>query len=355
MSDHDEHHLEPWGPHDWSHGAPHNSFSPFFLSLGVAVFLFAFAQAWEYGTYNPGHIPGILVGLGIVGFSMIIWWRQDISFDGSYEPLSTGTPFRKIQIRKVSVWVFLMSEMMVFTSLFSTYMRYRLGIPNCNTVFERGMFDPVTNPTGWQEGVAVTCFEPASHLIASSWWHLAPGAINTFALIISSFTVVQALRYAKMADLDDETRRKKVFRYLGSTWVLAIIFLTLKMVEWFVGFYVPEIHLGPLHIHEHDIISLVNEGYTINADHYQHHSYVDHDSGAHMIADIQVSASLFYVTTGTHGAHVAGGIIGLSYMTYKAWKGLYTPLNAVSIEYFGLYWHFVDLIWVLVFPFFYLY
>ena len=44
-----------------------------------------------------------------------------------------------------------------------------------------------------------------------------------------------------------------------------------------------------------------------------------------------------------------------SYMTLKAWKGLYTPANAVSIEYFGLYWHFVDLVWVLVFPFFYLY
>jgi len=42
-------------------------------------------------------------------------------------------------------------------------------------------------------------------------------------------------------------------------------------------------------------------------------------------------------------------------MTYKAWTGAYTPQSAVSIEYFGLYWHFVDLVWVLVFPFFYLY
>ncbi|GIS92027.1 MAG: hypothetical protein CM1200mP21_03220 [Candidatus Poseidoniales archaeon] len=62
--------------------------------------------------------------------------------------------------------------MMIFSSLFSTYMRYRQGIPRCDTIFERGMFDPVTNPEGWQDGVAVTCFEPASHLIASSWFHL---------------------------------------------------------------------------------------------------------------------------------------------------------------------------------------
>jgi len=366
LSDDHDHHPSPWGPHDWGHGAPHNSFAPLFLAMGVAIFLYFLAEAWSYGTYHPGYIPAILLGLAIVGFSMFIWWRQDISFDGSYEPLATGAPFRKVQIRKVAMWVFLMSEMMVFTSLFSTYMRYRQGIKNCETLFLEGE---------WIDGTVVTCFEPASHLIASSFWHIAPGAINTFALIISSFTIVQALRYAKMPNLDEEVRRKKVYRYLGSTWCLAVLFLTLKMIEWFIGFYVPEIDLGFIHIHEHDIVSLVNEGYTINADHYQHHNYVidDHtlhayelaghdisnlehySNGAHMTANIRVSASLFYVTTGTHGAHVAGGIIGLSYMTYKAWKGLYTPQNAVSIEYFGLYWHFVDLVWVLVFPFFYLY
>jgi heme/copper-type cytochrome/quinol oxidase subunit 3 len=78
-------------------------------------------------------------------------------------------------------------------------------------------------------------------------------------------------------------------------------------------------------------------------------------TNAVMLADIRVSSSTFYVTTGTHGAHVFIGIIGLTYMTWKAWTGGYTPQNAVSIEYFGLYWHFVDLIWVIVFPFFYLY
>ncbi len=78
-------------------------------------------------------------------------------------------------------------------------------------------------------------------------------------------------------------------------------------------------------------------------------------TNAVMMADIRVSTSTFFVTTGTHGAHVLIGIIGLTYMTWKAWMGRYTPKNAVSIEYFGLYWHFVDLVWVLVFPFFYLY
>ena len=97
--------------------------------------------------------------------------------------------------------MFLMSEMMVFTSLFSTYMRYRFGIPNCQTVFESGE---------WVEGTSVTCFEPAGHLIASSWFHIAPGAINTFALIISSFTIVHSkLRYAKKKDIDEDVRRSR--------------------------------------------------------------------------------------------------------------------------------------------------
>ena len=151
------------------------------------------------------------------------------------------------------------------------------------------------------------------------------------------------------------------------------------MIEWFLGFPLPEF----LHEFNHgdsSIKSLYAEGYLINADSYQHHAYDTHyieahpadysipeDSalyammqagthpGGHMMADIQVSATTFYVTTGTHGAHVLGGIVGLTYMTLKAAKGGYTPDNAVSIEYFGLYWHFVDLVWVLVFPFFYLY
>ena len=77
--------------------------------------------------------------------------------------------------------------------------------------------------------------------------------------------------------------------------------------------------------------------------------------GNEAIFDIRMSASTFYVTTGTHGVHVLGGMVALAYMVIKAFKGGYTPQNAVSIEYFGLYWHFVDLVWVLVFPAFYLY
>ena len=349
--DHGYHH----GPHDWSHGAPHNSWAPLIMSIGAGLFLFGFAKTFTMNEgmngyiYDSAPLSMTIIGLAIMFAGLITWWKQDMSFDGSYEPQATegSSPFANIDIRKVAMWVFLMSEMMIFTSLFSTYMRYRIGLENCGDVFASG---------NWVEGSPVVCFEPASHLIASSWFHLAPGAINTFALILSSFTIVQALRWAKKprGSVDEEVRRKRITRYLGTTWVLAALFITLKMVEWFLGFPLPEF----LHEYNHGhaaIDSLYSEGYLINNDHYQHHSYVDEATQAHMMADIQVSATTFYVTTGTHGAHVLGGVVGLTYMTYKAHTGGYTPDNAVSIEYFGLYWHFVDLVWVLVFPFFYLY
>ena len=345
MSDehHGDHHPSAWGPHDWEHnpGPPHNSWAPLILSMGFGTFLFSLASIYNWGELeNASYIPLALVGLAVITAGLVVWWRQDASFDGSYEPRAVGAPFKNIQIRKVAMWVFLMSEMMIFSSLFSTYMRYRLGLTPCQEVFDSG---------NWVEGTSVVCLEPASHLIASSWYHLAPGAINTFALITSSFTIVMALKTAKRTDLISAERSKLVTRYLGTTWLLALLFITLKMVEWFIGFPMP----GFLN-DGHAIQSLYEEGYLINNDAYQNHHYVD-AAGAHMMADIQVSATTFYVTTGTHGVHVFAGVIGLTYMTYKAHTGGYTPDNAASIEYFGLYWHFVDLVWVLVFPFFYLY
>jgi cytochrome c oxidase subunit I+III len=330
----DEHHD---GPYDWKHGAPHNSFAPLLISIGVGMFLFFFAGSFTMNdaqndfNFTPTNLPLAFVGLGVIFAGLIAWWRQDISHDSRiFEPASVGPPFRTIDIRKVGMWVFLMSEMMIFSTLFSTYIRYRTSLPAC---VDLGV---LAESTG--------CFLPASHLIASSWWHLAPGAANTFALILSSFTVVNALRIARNKDWTPSKnrllnaiapdRRRGVRNYLIITTLLAMLFLTLKMVEWFIGF----------NIAGHDVHPLVAEGYTIHQTNFEGHNW-----------DIRVSASTFYVVTGTHGMHVIAGIIGLLYLVYKAHNGAFEPGNARSIEYFGLYWHFVDLVWVVVFPAFYLF
>ncbi|HIC75154.1 MAG TPA: heme-copper oxidase subunit III [Candidatus Poseidoniales archaeon] len=358
---HDDDHDHPsaWGPHDWEHGAPHNSWAPVIMSLGVGVFLFSFAGTFvmneaRNGTdFNAGSLPMILVGLSIFFAGLIVWWRQDYSFDGTYEPKATGVPFQNIDMRKVGMWIFLWSEMMIFSSLFTTYIRYRLGIESCQAILDN---HSITS-SGLPFSPGDVCWVPASYFIAGSHsesWTislggiglpdtLVPGAINTFALIVSSFTVVMALKTAHRTDLEHDVRSRKVRNYLLATMALATLFITLKIIEWFFGF-----HVGPF-----DAPSLRDDHFSI-----YNEAYAFHGAGGHEVLEgvnLRLSASVFYVTTGTHGVHVLGGIIGLAYMSWKAHNGGYGPSNAVSIEYFGLYWHFVDLVWVLVFPAFYLY
>ena len=349
------HHGNGWGPHDWEHGAPHNSWAPIIMSFGITIFLFGFASTFVMNddlndtVFNGNYLPMVLVGFAVVISGLLVWWRQDMSFDGHFEPKSAGAPFQNIDIRKVGMWIFLMSEMMVFSSLFTTYIRYRMGTESCQAILD----NQATYSNGLPFSPGDACWVPASYFIpgshSESWTlvlfpdTLVPGAINTFALIVSSFTVVLALKTANRTDLDHEERSRKIRNYLGSTLILATLFLVLKLIEWFVGF-----NIGPFHAP-----SLLDDGYTIHNEMY-HFAGAGH-GGEYIDVNLRLSAATFYVATGTHGAHVLGGIIGLVYMTYKAHKGGYSPTNAVSIEYFGIYWHFVDLVWVLVFPAFYLY
>ena len=380
---HDDHHHDHqhshWGPHDWDHGhggAPHNSWAPIMIAFGSSMFLLGFtkvftqtwddeADLWTYAIHSS-QIGLLIAGLAIFSAGITVFWRQDWSHSGSFEPKAVGTPFRTIDIRKVAIWMFLMSEMMVFSSLFSTYIRYRTGFDNCQDLFESSI-EPgstVILEAGQQ------CWLPASYFIAEGGYHqsnahaalgfmpdtLIPGAINTFALIVSSYTIVLALKTAKDSSLSDAERNSKVGKYLSITLFLATLFLTFKLVEWFVGF-----EIGDKGDWYHFYApSLSADHFTIHESEYTYcHLY---DEAAHActpgneaIFDIRMSASTFYVTTGTHGVHVFGGMVALAYMVLKAFRGGYTPQNAVSIEYFGLYWHFVDLVWVLVFPAFYLY
>ena len=356
--------------HDDHHGwhTPHNSWAPILIAFGSSIFLMWFAKvftqawsieedAWEYAV-NTGELWGVFAGLGVFMAGVVVFWRQDWAHDGSFEAKAVGTPFKHIDLRKVAVWMFLMSEMIVFSSLFTTYIRYRTGIVNCEELFATGVFE-----------AGQACWLPASYFIAEGGFHqehanaalgfmpdtLIPGAINTFALIISSYTVVMALKTAHNKELSDAERSRKVGVYLLCTMILATMFLMFKLIEWFVGFEIGD--------HDHPFFhapSLLSDGFTIHAAEYTYCAEWDHHAnacvaGQSAVFDVRMSASTFYVTTGTHGVHVLGGVVALIYMTIKAFKGGYTPRNAVSIEYFGLYWHFVDLVWVLVFPAFYLF
>ncbi|EMA01214.1 cbb3-type cytochrome c oxidase subunit I [Haloferax denitrificans] len=132
-----------------------------------------------------------------------------------------------------------------------------------------------------------------------------PGLVNTYILLTSSFTVVLALVAA-------EKRHKwGVVTSLGATFVLGIGFLVNKGLEW-----------------QH----LFHEGLWLSTN---------------------VRASTFFLTTGLHAAHVIAGLVVALYLTARAWRGAYLE-DSRSVEYFGLYWHFVDIVWLFLFPLFYI-
>jgi heme/copper-type cytochrome/quinol oxidase subunit 3 len=62
----------------------------------------------------------------------------------------------------------------------------------------------------------------------------------------------------------------------------------------------------------------------------------------------------FFIITGFHGMHVTGGVIYLLIVLIKGWNGHFLGVNASPVEILGLYWHFVDLVWIMVFTFIYL-
>ena len=308
--EHDEHH------HDDDHEEHHGSASPILMATGILLFMMGF----------PGFVntcKSLLgldyqaemgdFGLSVAGAAILIigignWWNEDLK--GHHEQIATSDPFKGQDIRKAGMWIFLISETMVFASFFSSYLRMRTGwctqwavdADKCDVV------DTIT----------------ASDLLRHEVGTLLPGAINTFALIISSYTIVLALKTAKNVDWEPSknaimakifpTRKQAVRNYLIITLALGSLFIVLKLVEW---------------------SHLIAEGFTIDTQ----------------------AGSIFYVATGAHGLHVFVGLLVMLFMIFKAdvLEDGYDEHNGQGIEYFGLYWHFVDLAWVAIFPAFYLY
>ena len=308
--DHDDHHEH------------HGSFSPIILALGVMLFLMGFPEFVDSVTPlingEGGSAAGALMstfGLVVVVAAVGNWWREDLPFTGDTEQIATSWPFEGQDVRKVGLWVFIMSEIMVFASFFSSYLRMRTewctdwainaGVEACQDV---------------ELGTVVT----ASDLLRYDLGKLMPGAINTFALIISSYTIVLALKTAKSKYTEDnpfkapkllpflKDKKSAVRFYLLSTFLLGSMFIVLKLIEW---------------------SHLIHEGFTIQSP----------------------QGSIFYIATGAHGLHVFIGLLIMLYMIFKSDTVEFDENNGQGIEYFGLYWHFVDLAWVAIFPAFYLY
>ena len=85
-----------------------------------------------------------------------------------------------------------------------------------------------------------------------------------------------------------------------------------------------------------------------------HHYPVGVSPTGHFTPDVSLFASCFFTMTGFHGLHVAGGLVALFCLMIRSWFGAYSASNHASVEVISLYWHFVDLVWLILFTVVYL-
>jgi cytochrome c oxidase subunit 3 len=159
---------------------------------------------------------------------------------------------------------------------------------------------------------------PAAFAAGSHELDVVLGTINTVVLITSSLTMALAVHAAQLG------QRKLVMMFLVLTMVLGAVFLGIKAVEYyhkFVEHHIP----GP--------------SFQFEKEHIRH---------------AQIFFSLYFIMTGLHAIHMVIGIGIMLVMLWWAWRGTITADYASPIEISGLYWHFVDIVWIFLFPLLYL-
>ncbi len=142
-------------------------------------------------------------------------------------------------------------------------------------------------------------------------------AFNTFVLICSSVTMVLALSAIQQG------KRPRCLLFLGATVVIGSIFLSIQISEYY------ELMVG-------------------------RHYPPGISASGHFLPSVSLFASCFFTMTGFHGMHVTGGVITLIIIFIQALRGVFTQTHYNPIEFAGLYWHFVDLVWIILFTIVYL-
>ena len=196
----------------------------------------------------------------------------------------------------LGMWLFLATEIMFFGGMFCAYLVYRYWYYNEFAAGSRSL---------------------------DIWL----GTINTAVLICSSLTVALGVRAAQMG------QRKLLVILLLLTIVFGFAFLGIKGVEWYQKF------------EEHHI-----PGRSFNADDLVKAYPQIHIDERHE----QIYFSLYFAMTGLHALHMIIGVGIFVFLTYYAWKGRYTSKYYTPVEIGGLYWHFVDIVWIYLFPLLYL-
>lgn len=213
------------------------------------------------------------------------------------------SPFR-VSYGKLMMWFFLVSDGLTFGGLLTA-----LGYAKFS--------NPVSAGT-WPSGEDVFFHIPFSH----DAWPLLYVAFMTFILIVSSVTMVLAVEAGHRMD------KKGVIKWLLWTVVGGLIFLGSQVWEWATFIAGPDGDLS---------------------------TWVDNATLAHNPYGPTLYANFFFFITGFHGFHVFTGVLFNSLVLRNVIRGVYHKRGHYEmVEKVGLYWHFVDLVWVFVFTFYYL-
>ncbi len=209
-----------------------------------------------------------------------------------HPPTSTG-----LDNKKIAIWAFIGSECMLFASLISTYLIYK----------GRSVVGPYPHDA---------CLPPLCSTPLPAILNIPITSASTFVLLMSSLAMVLALAAVEMKDQPKRTTGERI---LGSSklwlWMTALLGAT------FLGFQA------------YEFTSFVHEGLTLRTN---------------------LFGSSFFTLTGFHGAHVTAGVLWLlSLLAIDYRRGL-GPKDAINVDLAALYWHFVDVVWIVIFTLVYL-
>ncbi|MHA2202106.1 MAG: cytochrome c oxidase subunit 3 [Candidatus Hodarchaeales archaeon] len=229
--------------------------------------------------------PLLAIGTGILAWGILLIAQEEFlsgfAFLWIFLILLIAFLFKEsyseniIKTKESWIWLFLSSEVIIFTMVIGMSFSFRIA-----------------SASSWP--------------VPNSILNVPLTAINTFILILSSFTMVKAVEGIQNGN------KKRLRNFLFLTFLFGSTFLGIQVIEY---------------------LSLFHEGFTPNA---------------------SLFWSTFYIQTGLHGAHVFFGILLVLFMTLKSFQGGFTQENHGAVELVGIYWHFIDLVWIILFTLVYL-
>ena len=227
-----------------------------------------------------------------------------------------GAEPMKASYGKLMMWFFLLSDALTFSAFLITYGVSRFTSPS---------FDPSIEAVDMRWPIPEEVFDAMPFFHGTSLPLVFVG-IMTFILILSSVTMVLAV------EAGERMSQKEVEKWMLWTVLGGIAFLSCQAWEWS--------HF----IHGTDSGAMLSDGTRFFGANLIHNEY-----GPALFAD------LFFFITGFHGFHVLSGVVINIIVFYNVVMGVYQRRGHYEmVEKVGLYWHFVDLVWVFVFTLFYL-